>query len=108
MIMPTSPKVRKEMIRQALKEKAPKMYQELEKKGELEQFLNQRDLEMMEAYSQDRMAVSNKAIEAGEKAKDWMKATRDQNAALSQLTEQVLTTWLEFSDLPTIESSPER
>jgi len=104
MLMPTSPKVREEMIRQALKEKAPKMYRELERSGKLEKFLGERDWDMMEAYSQDRMAVSIKAAEEGRMKKDWLKATRDQNAALSQLAEQVLATWLEFSDPPTAES----
>ncbi len=108
MRMPTSHRVRKQLVRDALKEKAPRTYRELEKSGDLEKFLDDRADDMWEAYGQDWMRVSGQAAEEGMKAKDWLRAMRDQHAALSRLTEQVLATWLEFSAPPTTESSPER
>ena len=40
-----------EMIRQALKEKAPKMHEELESSGQLQIFLEGHDAEMMDSYN---------------------------------------------------------
>jgi len=40
-----------EMIRQALKEKAPMMYKELESSGQLQIFLEGHDEEMMDSYN---------------------------------------------------------
>ncbi len=40
-----------EIIRQALKEKAPMMYKELESSGQLEIFLEGHDAEMMESFN---------------------------------------------------------
>ena len=41
-----------EMIRQALKEKAPVMYADLESSGQLEIFLEAHDAEMMASYNE--------------------------------------------------------
>jgi len=50
---------RLEMIRQALKDKAPLMYEELESSGQLPIFLEAHDAEMMASYQ----AAKNKAWE---------------------------------------------
>lgn len=50
---------RLEMIRQALKEKAPLMYEELESSGQLQKFLEGHDAEMMASYKE----ANNKAWE---------------------------------------------
>lgn len=41
-----------EMIRQALKDKAPLMYDELESDGQLQKFLEGHDVEMMASYEE--------------------------------------------------------
>jgi hypothetical protein len=107
MRMPTSHQARKQLVKEALKEKAPRMFRELERSGKLEQFLDDRADDMWQAYLQDHMQVLDEAQKEGQKAGDWLKLMRDQNAALSRLTEQVLSTWLEFSDLPTTASERE-
>jgi hypothetical protein len=48
---------RLEIIRQALKDKAPLMYEELESSGQLQIFLEAHDAEMMQSY----MEAKNKA-----------------------------------------------
>ncbi len=71
---------RRKMIRQALKEKAPLTYSELEASGKLQQFLEDHDAEMMMSYDN----AKNRA---------W---------------EETLATFLEFSDPPSVDetSSP--
>lgn len=66
-----------EMIRQALKEKAPLMYGDLESSGQLEVFLEAHDAEMMASYN----AADNK---------DW---------------EETKSTFLSFADSSYNESS---
>lgn len=43
---------RLEMIRKALKDKAPLMYQDLESSGQLQKFLEAHDAEMMASYNE--------------------------------------------------------
>ena len=45
-------KNRLEMIRQALKDKAPLMYEDLESSGRLQQFLEAHDAEMIASYNE--------------------------------------------------------
>ena len=49
---------RKKMIKEALKEKAPKMYQQLMQQGQLPIFLSQKEKAMMEDYEQASEAAA--------------------------------------------------
>ena len=105
MQMPLSQEKRLTMFRGALQEKAPRTYRQLLKEGTLEQFLKDQDQAMMESYNPEEVAVQ--AARAGHDQKNSLKIIQDVNQALSQYTEQVLTTWLDLSDPPTTESPPE-
>jgi hypothetical protein len=101
MIMPTSQKKRLTMIEGALEEKAPRAYRQLKMQGKLQQFLKDQDEAMMESYNPEEVIIQ--AQKAGQEAKDGLKTIRDVNEALNRYTEEVLATWLEFSDPPTTE-----
>jgi uncharacterized protein YgiM (DUF1202 family) len=55
---------RLEMIRQALKEKAPKMYEELESSGQLQQFLEAHEAEMMDSYNKAKAKAWEETLDA--------------------------------------------
>ena len=96
MIMPTSQKKRLTMIEGALEEKAPRTYRQLKMQGKLQQFLKDQDQAMMESYNPAQVIIQ--AQKAGQEAGDGLKTIRDVNAALNRYSEEVLATWLEFSD----------
>jgi hypothetical protein len=96
LMLPFSQEKRLTMIRGALQEKAPRTYRQLKMQGKLQQFLMNQDEAMMESYNPE--AVILQAQKAGQEAKDGLKTIRDVNAALNRYTEEVLATWLEFSD----------
>ena len=53
---------RLEMIRQALKDKAPMTYKELESTGQLQKFLEAHDAEMMASYNEAKNEVWEKTM----------------------------------------------
>lgn len=55
---------RLEMIKAALQEKAPFTYEELEKSGKLQQFLEERDANMMKSYSEAKNKAWEEALSA--------------------------------------------
>ncbi|HPD57070.1 MAG TPA: hypothetical protein P5294_01280 [Smithellaceae bacterium] len=55
---------RLEMIREALREKAPLTYEELEKSGKLQQFLEERDADMMKSYNEAKNKAWEEALSA--------------------------------------------
>lgn len=54
---------RLEMIRQALKDKAPMMYEELESSGQLQIFLEGHDAEMMASYETAKKKAWEETLE---------------------------------------------
>jgi len=52
-----------EMIRQALKEKAPKMYGELDSSGQLQIFLEGHDAEMMDSYNKAKARALEETVD---------------------------------------------
>jgi hypothetical protein len=96
LMLPFSQEKRLTMIEGALQEKAPRMYRQLKMQGKLHQFLMNQDEAMMESYNPEMVILQ--AQKAGQEAKDGLKTIRDVNAALNRYTEEVLATWLEFSD----------
>ena len=52
-----------EMIRQALKEKAPKMYEELDSSGQLQIFLEGHDAEMMDSYNKAKARALEETVD---------------------------------------------
>ncbi len=55
---------RMEMIRETLQRKAPFTYEELEKSGKLQQFLEDRDAAMMKSYSEAKNKAWDEALSA--------------------------------------------
>ena len=55
---------RLEMIRQALKEKAPMMYEELESSGQLQIFLESHEAEMMDSYNKAKAKAWEETLDA--------------------------------------------
>lgn len=55
---------RLKMIREALREKAPLTYEELEKSGKLQQFLEERDADMMKSYNEAKNKAWEEALSA--------------------------------------------
>ena len=106
-MLPISQEKRLKMIEGALEAKAPRTYRQLKMAGKakLEQFLKDHDEAMMESYNPEEVAVQ--AAKAGHESGDGLQLMRDVNMALNRYTEEVLATWLEFSDPPTTESPQE-
>ena len=98
-MLPFDPKTRQEMVRRALQEKAPQTYQELKDNGKLQEFVVNHTLAMMEEY--DPMSVACEAVDQ-EDPNDYLKQVQAGYRAISQLDEQTLATWLDFSDPPAI------
>lgn len=103
--LPFSQEKRLKMIEGALQEKAPRTYRQLKMQGKLQKFLKSHDRAMMKSYNPEEVIIQ--AQKAGQKAKDGLKTIQDVNAALSRYMEELLATWLEFSDPPTTESLQE-
>lgn len=55
---------RLEMIRQALKDKAPMMYEELDSSGQLQRFLEGHEEEMMASYEEAKKKAWEETLEA--------------------------------------------
>ena len=105
-MLPISQEKRLKMIEGALEAKAPRTYRQLKMQGKakLEQFLKDHDKAMMESYNPEEVAIqAAKRHRQGE----GLQLMRDVNMALNRYTEEVLATWLEFSDPPTTESPQE-
>lgn len=92
------PRKRQEMIRRSLAEKAPRTYKELKDSGKLQEFLVSHTLAMTESY--DPMSAAIEAMDQ-EDPNDYLKQIQAGYRAISQLDEQTLATWLDFSDSPT-------
>jgi hypothetical protein len=105
-MLPFDPEKRQRWIRLALEEKAPRTYRQLVKEGKLQKFLKDHDRAMMKAYNPEEVAVQ--AAKEGHRLQDGRRLDQDVNQALHRYTEEVLATWLEFSDPPTTESPQEK
>jgi len=84
------------MIEQALKDKAPKTYQELKQAGKLKQFVEDQEEQMMESYSRAWTEVTTKT--AMSKEQNPLKKVQMQTMGESRAWEETLATFLEFSD----------
>jgi hypothetical protein len=89
---------RRELIRQALLEKAPRSYRELKNSGKLEQFLVDHDLAMVDSYDPLAPLEQVRKEHPDLEKKDGLEFIRRLNQAVSQYAETVLATWLDFSD----------
>jgi hypothetical protein len=96
-VLSPQPSTRQKMIRLALQEKAPRTYQELEKSGKLQKFLEDHDEAMMESYYLD-----NRASDAMDRIPDdqYERKIQEANAVQARVDEETLATWLDFSDPP--------
>lgn len=98
-MIPSEKKI-KEMILQALHDKAPEQYFELEEAGELDEFAEKRTADMLEAFEEtvapDLMAVARSDLPTLERIQAAESVQR-------QAWEQTLATWLEFSPSETAE-----
>ncbi len=98
---------RLKMIEAALKDKAPKTYQDLKMRGNLQAFLLDHEKLMMESYDQQAIAEREKILSTENKSKN---PAQDLDMALHRTWETTIATWVEFSDLDektTTESSRE-
>jgi hypothetical protein len=101
-MLPFGPEKRQEWIKLALEEKAPRTYRQLVKEGKLQKFLKDHDRAMMAAYNPEEVAIQ------AARHQDGPNLDRAVNQALHRYTEEVLATWLEFSDPPTTGSPQEK
>jgi hypothetical protein len=84
------------MIRDALEEKAPKMFRELQQERKLDQFLNDQEEQMMEAYG-----AGYEKILADHQREDSLEMLQNINREELQLWHETLETFLEFPDQTT-------
>jgi len=91
-----SQKLRLEMIRDALEAKAPRTYRQLKMQGKLDEFVRDHEAAMMEAYNPCEAIIG--AQRAGKEQTDGLKMIQDIYLALKRHKQEVLETWLEFSD----------
>jgi hypothetical protein len=91
-----------EMIRVALKTKAPKVYHQLKANGQLSKFLEEGSAQMEEAQESLGFQAMMKAKEQAQKeGKNPIEEAALINLALHQVDEAIMGTFLEFSDPPT-------
>lgn len=88
-------KARIQMIESALKDQAPKAYQDMKLKGQLQEFLQNHEQAMMESYDQERTEAMMKVLSTNNKNPY---PARELDTVLHQLWEETLAVWLEFSD----------
>ncbi|MFP3868776.1 MAG: hypothetical protein ACLFUU_11550 [Desulfobacteraceae bacterium] len=84
------------MIKAALQTKAPKTYRELEKSGELKEFLEEQDNQMMDCF----YTAENQALAPiiGRDYTDYLAYMREINMTRWRVWHQVLEAYLEFAD----------
>ena len=109
MRLPLNQKDLVEMVRVALKDKAPQSYRELEMSNQLQEFLLDLADQMREAAYALHFEATQKALKQAEKeGKDNpIQLAAAANTALHQADEYILATYLEFSDPPTSTQSLE-
>jgi hypothetical protein len=93
---------RLEMIRDALQEKAPKLYRQLKRTKKLEEFVAERERAIMENYDEGETKLAEKLALADKT--DPLKVIQEHNMADYLLWKDILETWLEFPEEETIES----
>lgn len=86
---------RLQMIEEAMKEKAPKTYRELQRSGQLKKVIEQREQEMMQSYDRE---WANKILGENPKGSTLQEATQSSTMTESRLWEETLGTFLEFRD----------
>ncbi|GFE56411.1 hypothetical protein [Geobacter sp. AOG1] len=87
---------RLQMIEQAMKDKAPKMFRELKAAGKLQSFLGDHEAAMMEsfyeAYAEARTPILSRTDP------DQLKREQDLFAAQREAWDDAIATWTEFQD----------
>jgi hypothetical protein len=94
--MPQKQKERRQMIEQALKDKAPKTYRELNQAGKLKEFVANQEEQMMESYQRAWSEVTTET--AMSKVSNPMERLQAQTMGESRVWEETLATFLEFAD----------
>lgn len=92
----TNPRQRLQMIEQALKDQAPRLYRELKKAGHLPQFLQERDDLMMDTYDQIYAELKTSVLQPSQK--EYLPRLQALTSAQNRAWEETMATWLEFSD----------
>lgn len=105
MASPLKQPERLKMIEQALKDKAPKTYRQLKAAGELNQFMKERDSDLMQSYTLAESEIITR-LSGPKGPKDLQERVRQLNTEQNEAWHESLETWLEFSD-ETTESTPE-
>ena len=91
-------KERRDMVRDALQEKAPKLYRQLKKSKKLEKFVADLEKELMSAFREERRRVMQHQLNEKNAKSDWAEQVGEIEAQLGQAWEETLATFLEFSD----------
>jgi len=89
-------KERLNMIELALKDQAPKMYQDLKQCGQLQNFLRKHEQAMMESYEEAQNAAISRHLRADNPN---LNPVPKLDSDLHRAWEETLATWLEFSDI---------
>jgi E3 ubiquitin-protein ligase DOA10 len=87
-------KERLAMIRDALQEKSPSLYNELKRTGKLSEFLRQRERDLMQNYEEENNKLLDKQAREGK----GFEGVKEYNMAEYLLWKDVLETWLEFPE----------
>ena len=89
-------KERRQMVREALQDKNPVLFQQLKKAGKLEEFVEDREQEMYAAYTEGlNKVIWDNAQEKSHKG-SILEQAKEIEANLRILWESILETYLEF------------
>jgi DNA recombination-dependent growth factor C len=91
---PLKEKQRQSMIENALKEKAPRTYRALKKSGQLTNFIQDTDRNLLMTFEDSEI----KAHQALPQPKTYLENLQNRNEATRQAWEGALETWLDFRD----------
>ncbi|PKN64128.1 MAG: hypothetical protein CVU57_16265 [Deltaproteobacteria bacterium HGW-Deltaproteobacteria-15] len=89
-------KQRRQMIKDALQEKNPQLFRQLRKSARLEEFVRDREKEMMLAYSEGWNKALYHHIEEKNAKENPLEQVKEFEASLRSLWEEILATYLEF------------
>ena len=89
-------KERRKMIREALQEKNPQLFRQLRKSAQLEEFVRDREKEMMLAYSEGWNKALYQQIDEKNAKENPLEQVKEFEASLRSLWEETLATYLEF------------
>ena len=89
---------RKEMIREAMKWKAPKMFKSMEESGTMDKFLTEQEREMMSAFKGEEAQLLGTPAGNARPGEDPIQQLQRLEMTIKQIWEEVTETYLEFSD----------